>query len=270
MVSDKPRIVKVLDVREESQTVRSLIFEDDPCSKAKPGQFVMVWILGVDEIPMSISMTKADGLAGFTVRKVGEASAALFDMKVGSLLGVRGPYGKHFTNIIGDVMIVGAGTGLAPLMPLSEVLTQNLSSIYMIIGGKTIDEFVFVDRARATLSKTKSEIIITTEDGSYGTKGLATDAMEPILKERQIDMIYTCGPELMIKKVLEIAQEFSVPIQASLERIMKCGIGICGSCCIGRYRVCKDGPVFDSPKLEEIIDELGSFKRDHSGRVAMI
>ena len=270
IASNKPRIVQVLDIKEESETVRSLIFKDDLCSKAKPGQFVMVWIPGVDEIPMSISMMGDQSLAGFTVRKVGEASKALFDMKVKNILGIRGPYGMPFTPIFGDVMIVGAGTGLAPLLPLAEILMQKFASINMIIGGKTLSEFVLVDRARTTLSKNKSEIILTSEDGSYGIKGLATDVMELILKKKYIDIIYTCGPELMIKKVFEIAQKFSVPIQASLERIMKCGIGICGSCCIGRYRVCKDGPIFDSKKLEEIIDELGLFRRDHSGMVTII
>jgi len=265
MVFNRPRIVKVLDFIDESSTVRSLIFKDDICSKAKPGQFMMVWIPGIDEIPMSISMI-SDDLIGLTVRKVGEASNALFNMKVGSIIGIRGPYGNSFTPIVGKVMIIGAGTGLAPLMPLSEILANQSVSIDMIIGGKTIEEFIFVNRAKEILSRTRSNMIITTEDGSDGIKGLATDAILPILKEKNIDIIYTCGPELMMKKVFEIAQEFNLPVQASLERVMKCGIGICGSCCIGKYRVCKDGPIFDSSKLKEFEDEFGLSKMDHSGR----
>jgi len=270
IISNRPRIVRILNIEDESPTVRSFIFKDNLCFKGKPGQFIMVWIPGIDEIPMSISISKKDNLAGFTVRTVGEASNALFNMEVGSSLGIRGPYGNYFTPIFGDVIIVGAGTGLAPLMPLSEVLSKNLSSIQMIIGGKTIEEFVFVDRAKAILSKTKSEIIITTEDGSSGIKGLATDVMKPILMEKKIDMIYTCGPELMVKKVFKIARKFCVSVQASLERIMKCGIGICGSCCIGKYRVCKDGPIFDTIKLEELDYELGLVKRNHSGSIVEI
>jgi len=265
MVFNRPRIVRVLDFIDESSTVRSLIFKDDLCSKAKPGQFMMVWIPGIDEIPMSISMI-SDDLAGLTVRKVGEASNALFNMKVSSIIGIRGPYGNSFTPIVGKVMIIGAGTGLAPLMPLSEILANQSVSIDMIIGGKTIEEFIFVNRAKEILSRTRSNMIITTEDGSDGIKGLATDAILPILKEKNIDIIYTCGPELMMKKVFEIAQEFNLPVQASLERVMKCGIGICGSCCIGKYRVCKDGPIFDSSKLKEFEDEFGLSKMDHSGR----
>jgi len=265
MIFNKPRIVRVLDLIEESSTVRTLVFKDDLCSKAKPGQFMMVWIPGVDEIPMSISMMR-DDLAGLTVRKVGEASNALFNMKVNSIIGIRGPYGNSFTPIIGNVMIIGAGTGLAPLIPLSDILAKQKVAIDMIIGGKTIEEFVFVNRAKEVLSRTKSSMIITTEDGSHGIKGLATDAILPILKEKKIDMIYTCGPELMMKKVFEIAQEFNLPVQASLERVMKCGIGICGSCCIGGYRVCKDGPIFDSLMLKEVKDEFGLFRMDHSGK----
>lgn len=265
MIFDKPRIVRVLDVIEESSTVRTLVFKDDLCSKAKPGQFMMVWIPGVDEIPMSISMMR-NNLAGLTVRKVGEASDALFNMKIDSIIGIRGPYGNNFTPIIGNVMMVGAGTGLAPLMPLSDVLAKQKASIDLIIGGKTIEEFVFVKRAKEVLSRTRSSMTITTEDGNYGIKGLATDAILPILKEKRVDMIYTCGPELMMKKVFEIAQEFNLPVQASLERVMKCGIGICGSCCIGKYRVCKDGPIFDSSMLEEVKEEFGLFRMDHSGK----
>ncbi|MGQ9469488.1 MAG: dihydroorotate dehydrogenase electron transfer subunit [Nitrososphaerales archaeon] len=266
MVFNRPRIVRILDVVDESPTVRTLTFKDDLCSKAKPGQFMMIWIPEVDEIPMSISMMR-DGLAGFTVRKVGEASNALFNMKANSMIGIRGPYGNSFTPITGNVMMVGAGTGLAPLMPLSEILVKRSASIDMIIGGKTIEEFVFVNRAKEILSRTKSDMIITTEDGSYGVKGLATDAILPILRKKRIDIIYTCGPELMMRKVFEIAQEFNLPVQASLERVMKCGIGICGSCCIGKYRVCKDGPIFDSSKLKEVEDEFGLFKRNHSGKM---
>jgi len=269
MIFNKPRIVRVLDAIEESSTVRTLIFRDDLCSKAEPGQFMMVWIPGVDEIPMSISMM-GDDLAGLTVRKVGEASNALFNMKVNSIIGIRGPYGNNFTPMTGNVMMVGAGTGLAPLMPLSDILAKQKASIDMIIGGKTIEEFVFVNRAKEVLSRTKSSMIITTEDGSYGIKGLATDAILPILKEKRIDTIYTCGPELMMKKVFEIAREFNLPVQASLERVMKCGIGICGSCCIGKYRVCKDGPIFDSSMLIEVKDELGLFRMDHSGKRVML
>ncbi len=265
MVSNRPRITKVLDVIEESSTVRSLLFKDEMCSKAKPGQFMMVWIPGVDEIPMSISIMK-DDQAGLTVRKVGEASTALFNMRVGSMIGIRGPYGNGFNPIIGKVMIVGAGTGLAPLMPLLEILTNKSASIDMIVGGKTMEEFIFVNKIKEILSKTESKIVVTTEDGSHGIKGLATDAILPILREKRFDMIYTCGPELMMKKVFEMAQEFNLPVQASLERVMKCGIGICGSCCIGKYNVCKDGPVFNSSKLKEVKDEFGLFKRDHSGK----
>ncbi len=265
MISNKPRVLRILDVIDESSTVRTLTFKDDLCSRAKPGQFMMVWAPSVDEIPMSISIMR-DNIAGFTVRNVGEASNALFNMEVGNMIGIRGPYGNSFTPKNGNILMIGAGTGLAPLLPLSDILAKRSASIDMVIGGKTIEESVFVSRAKEILSRTKSEMTITTEDGSYGIKGLATDPVLQILKKKKIDMIYTCGPELMMKKIFDIAQEFRLPLQASLERIMKCGIGICGSCCIGKYRVCKDGPIFDSSMLREVKDEFGAFKMDHSGR----
>ena len=104
-----------------------------------------------------------------------------------------------------------------------------------------------------------------TEDGSFGQKGVVTDPLDDLLREEKYDMIYACGPEPMIKRVFLAAEEANTPFQASLERIMRCGIGICGSCMLGKYRVCRDGPVFSSHQLREVIDELGNYKRDFNG-----
>jgi len=253
--------VRIQRIREENPTVKTLIFHDKHCAEAKPGQFVMVWILGVDEVPMSLSSINSDGLSSITVAEVGEATQALHQIKVGDVLGIRGPYGNGFTLVGGKVMIVGGGTGLAPLLPLAKSLRRFSAKISFLAGAKTRDELFFLERIKKAVSK----VNVTTEDGSYGLKGLVTDLAEQILEKEEFDMIYACGPEKMMLKMFLLAEQYHTPFQASLERYMRCGIGICGSCCIGEYRICKDGPVFSGRQLRKVKKEFGLFKREADG-----
>jgi len=263
---DKPRIVKIEKVKAETPTVKTFTFHDKACSGASPGQFLMVWILGVDEIPMSLSMTNSSGLSAITVKKVGEASEALYNLRKGDAIGVRGPYGRGFTLASGNLLMVGGGTGMAPLMLLAEKLAKSPNKVTCIIGAKTRSELLFLERIKRILPK----VIATTDDGSYGLKGLATDAMEQALAKQRFNMVYTCGPEIMMFKAFQLAEQYNVPIQASLERIMRCSIGLCGSCMIGEFRVCIDGPVFTSGELRRAKEEFGAFKRDFTGRKTKI
>lgn len=260
-------MVQVEEVVDESPTIRTLIFKDTLSSNAKPGQFAMIWMPRIDELPMSIMISEKDGYAALTIRKHGPTSTALYNTSVNSLLGVRGPYGNSFDVKKGKVLLVGGGTGLVPLMRLSRLLVKKRSDVTFIMGSRTGDEVIFEKFAKRILKKTKSRVIVTTEDGSYGTKGLATDAAAKAIENNDFDMVYTCGPERMMKKVLEMAASNGIPAQASLERLMKCGIGICCSCCLGRYLVCKDGPVLDGEEVLKL-PEFGVYARDKSGRMA--
>jgi len=264
--ANRLRIVKIQEAKKESPTVKTFTFNDKLCAKAEPGQFVMVWIPGVDEIPMSLSTISPKGLTSITVANVGEATKALHQRKRGDILGVRGPYGNGFTLTSGNVMIVGGGTGLVPLMPLTEKIVRLATKIAFLLGAKTKDELLFLDRVTRMLSKVKAEIIATTEDGSYGLEGFVTDQAEQKLAKERFDMIYACGPEQMMHKMFLLAERYDTPLQASLERIMRCAIGLCGSCVIGKLRVCKDGPVLTSEQIREVKDEFGGFKRDFQGR----
>lgn len=266
---DSIRTVKVEEVVDESPTVRTLIFEDEVCASAKPGQFAMVWLPRIDELPMSVMISERDGYAALTIRKHGYASTALYNTSVGSTLGVRGPYGNCFNIVDGKLLLVGGGTGLVPLMRLSKVLAKKKSKkidVILIMGAKTKEEVIFEKLAKRVLKNVKNKVIVTTEDGSYGMKGFATDAATKIMKHNRLDMVYTCGPERMMKKVLEMAFSYKIPSQASLERIMKCGIGICCSCCIGKYLVCRDGPAMNGETVLKI-PEFGAHARDKSGRM---
>ncbi len=260
------RITKIREIKRESPTVKTFIFRDKLCSEAKPGQFVMVWVPGVDEVPMSLSAVGSNGRSSVTVAKVGEATEALHKRKIGDVLGIRGPYGNSFTPISGNTMIVGGGTGLSPLAPLAEELADLHVKVAFVAGAKTRDDLLFLDRITSVLSKIDGKIVAVTEDGSYGTRGLATDAAEQLLEKERFGMIYTCGPEEMMHKMFMLAERYETPIQASLERLIRCAIGICGSCVIGRFRVCRDGPVFSGEQLREVEEEFGCFKRGGNGQ----
>jgi dihydroorotate dehydrogenase electron transfer subunit len=260
------RTVKLLDVKEENCTTKTLTFQDQICKIANPGQFLMVWIPGVDEIPISLSGISSDGVTSITVNAVGDASSALNQKKKGDIIGIRGPFGKGFVPIKGNLMVIGGGTGLGPMMPLTEKLVETASKITVMSGVKCQDNLLFLDRIDELLCNVKSETICTTEDGSYGVEGLVTSQLEKKLAKERVDMIYTCGPEPMMYHVFRLAEQHNVPVQASLERIMRCGIGLCGSCVIGEIRVCKDGPVLTSEQLRSINDEFGKSRLDWTGK----
>jgi len=267
IANNRLRTTRILSIENESPTVKRFTFKDKLCSEAKPGQFLMLWIPRVDEIPLSILNTEKTGIVSVIVKKVGEATEALHKKKAGDIIGVRGPFGNSFTIEKGDVLMVGGGTGLAPLTFLARSLTSETSKISFIVGAKTRSELLFVDELRELCRKTNGRFIATTEDGSYGVKGLATKPLEKLLKKERFNMIYTCGPEKMMRKVFDLAEKYKVPLEASLERLMRCAIGLCGSCVIGRYRVCRDGPVFTDKQLEEVKEEFGFSKRDFDGKI---
>jgi dihydroorotate dehydrogenase electron transfer subunit len=249
-------------VKTENQTTKTFTFKDKQCAKAQPGQFIMLWIPGIDEIPLSIMNTE-NGAVSVTVKQVGDATKHLHSMKQGDTIGVRGPFGNTFTETTGNVLLVGGGTGTAPLLFLAKRLKTKNQHLAFVVGAKTKTELLFLNDLNQVC--TEQSLITTTEDGTYGLQCLVTEPLKSLLAKQKFDMIYTCGPELMVRKIFNLAEQHSIPFEASLERLMRCGIGICGSCMIGKYRVCKDGPVFNSTRLREVKDELGISKLGFDG-----
>ena len=260
---DTPKIVTIEKVVDETPTVRTIFFSDEILSKVLPGQFAMVWIPGINEIPMSVMISQENGKAAFTVRKHGLATTELFSKKVGDQIGIRGPYGNSFTIRQGNLLLVGGGTGLVPLIRLVTFLKKT-DNVTIVMGAKTKPEVFFEGLANKLLEGTKHKVIVATEDGSYGEKGLVTDVMTKLFQENKFDAVYTCGPEKMMHKVVQIASQNKTHVEASIERMMKCGIGICGSCCFGDVMACKDGTVFDGPTLLAN-KEFGYTHRSKSG-----
>jgi len=260
------RTLKILSVKNETPTVKTFTFHDVLCAKAKPGQFVMVWIPGVDEVPMTLSAMGLGKDSSITVEKVGVATRALHKMKVGNLIGIRGPFGNSFTPTEGNVMIVGGGTGLTSLAPLAEKIADLDVEITFLLGAKSRGQLLFVDRVKTALSRVNGRVVAVTEDGSYGLKGLVTKPAEQLLAKEKFDMVYTCGPEQMMHRMFLLTERHKTPLQTSLERLMRCAIGLCGTCVLGRFRVCRDGPVFSSQQLREVKEEFGRFKRGFDGK----
>ncbi len=256
------RTTRILSVTTESPTVKTFNIKDKLCAKAEPGQFLMLWIPRVDEIPLSI-LDAADGTVSVAVKAVGEATQALHNLKRGDIIGVRGPFGNHFTPNHGKILMVAGGTGTAPLLFLAKRLAPKAKSLTFITGAKTKNELLLLNQLNAAC--TPQNVTTATEDGSHGLKCIATKPVERLLATAKFDMIYTCGPELMMRKVFELAEQRGIPVEASLERLMRCSIGLCGSCVIGKYRVCRDGPVFNSAQLREVKAELGVSKLGFDG-----
>jgi len=266
IAANKLRTTRILSIRAESTPVKTFTFKDKQCARAKPGQFLMLWIPSKDEIPLSILDTKENGIVSVAVKKVGEATSAFHKKMVGELIGVRGPFGNSFTLKEDRILMVSGGTGTAPILFLAERLASKTAKLVFVTGAKTREELLFMNKSNRILGGEKTQVIATTEDGSYGIKGLVTKPLERLLERERFDMIYTCGPEKMMRKVFDLGRKYGVALEASLERLMRCAIGLCGSCVIGRYRVCKDGPVFTAEQLREVKSEFGISKRDFDGR----
>ncbi len=259
---NKLRICKITNIIDETPTIKTFLFKDK--MEVLGGQFVMVWVPGVDEIPMSVSYTGSE--KGITVAKVGDATSKLHELAVGEQIGIRGPYGKGFKlKDSKNILAVSGGCGSAPLGPVLDAAAQEGKDITFLVGAKTKDELLFKNRAQ----KLGVEVIVATDDGTEGYHGFVTDRLKEILSDHKFDLIITCGPEVMLKKVVDIATLKGISVQASLERIMKCGVGICDSCSISGYQVCRDGPVFDGKVLKKFV-EFGVTRRDGCGRTEAI
>jgi len=256
------RATRILSVKTENPTTKTFAFKDRLCAKAKPGQFLMLWIPQVDEIPLSIMNTESHQVS-VAVKAVGEATKTLHQMKSGETVGLRGPFGNSFTENHGRILIVGGGTGTAPLLFLANKLSSKAKRLALVIGAKTKSELLFLTQLDELC--TEQSTIAATEDGSYGLKCLATEPIDKLLNKEKFDMIYACGPEPMVRQVFNLAEKRGIAMEASLERLMRCGIGLCGSCVIGKYRVCRDGPVFTTAQLREVTDELGISKLGFDG-----
>lgn len=261
------RVRRLTEVAAEAGDMRSLYFNDDLCSRAVPGQYVMIWHPDAEEVPMSLAAIGHDGVSSVLVQPIGESTKALCDLKKGDKVALRGPFGNGY-NVQGvSPLLVAGGTGVASLAPLAEALIARGIKPTFVLGARSEDQLVFKDRLERLMGE---NLVLATDDGSCGFKGFASECARIMMNEGDFDVVYTCGPELMMATVFREADERGIPVQASLERYVKCAVGLCGSCVIGPYRVCRDGPVLGSEQLREVRNEFGKTRMDPSGRLIRI
>ena len=227
---------------------------------AAPGQFVMIWIPGDDELPMSLSYTVGSS-KGVTVKAMGDTSRRVQSMAAGDRVGIRGPYGNRFDVAPRRVLVVGGGSGSAVLAPAAEAAVADGARVTAALGATQAPELLF----RARFDAMGARVEVATDDGSEGTHGFVTTVAERLLGTEPFDAVWTCGPEVMMRKVAVAAASANVPVYCSVERHMKCALGMCDACALGPYHVCVDGPVFPAERLLPLA-EFAHAHRDPSGR----
>lgn len=248
-------VVEIDEAVWESNNIKTLRFHFD--RNCIPGQFFMVWLPHIDEVPMSVSYT--GNRKGITVKAVGEASHHLCSLEKGDRIWIRGPLGKGFSIEKKKTLCVGGGVGIAALLPAAEAIGDP-ALVDIAIGAATCSEIIFEERARMA-----GTVMVSTDDGTAGFKGTVVEMVSPMISSGEYEMILACGPERMLASLLSVCAENGIECQLSLERFIKCGSGLCGSCAVDGMRVCADGPVFSGAELLKM-DEFGKIRRDPSGR----
>ena len=251
-------LVRLEERVEETPSTVTLRFDYPPASR--PGQFVMFWVPGEDELPMSLSYVTG-ARKGVTVKVMGDTSRRIQSLGAGDPVGVRGPYGNHFDLSPRHLLVVAGGSGAAVLAPAAEALRSHGSEVTVALGATRASELLFRDRFRSMGARVE----VATDDGSEGFHGFVTSVAERLLQESAFDAVWTCGPEVMMRKVVTLGEQRHLPVYCSMERHMKCALGLCDACAFGRFHVCTDGPVFSSTQLATVSD-FGQFHRDASGR----
>lgn len=265
-----PRMATIQSMRPETidvTTFRVTIDDSDGIGKFeyKSGQFAEVSVLGVGEAPISISSssTRPEAIE-FSIRRVGELTNALHELKPIDKIGIRGPFGNFFPleEMEGqNLLIIGGGIGLAPLRSVILNIFDNrvkYGKIDIVYGARSPQDLVFTSEYEEWQAVDNTRLHLTVDRGDEkwkGNVGLVPTFLKETNPSPENTISITCGPPIMIKFVIEALNELgfsSEQIITTLERRMKCGVGKCGRCNIGNKYVCLDGPVFTLKQLEEM------------------
>jgi dihydroorotate dehydrogenase electron transfer subunit len=234
-----PLALRVRRAIPENERTKTIVL--DGAVDARPGQFGMLWLPGLDEKPFSL--LDAAPLA-FTIAAVGPFSRAVCRLAPGDTVWFRGPFGHGFQPRGADHLLVGGGYGVAPLLFLARRLRAGGGRVRAVIGARTAAELLHVEPFQAI----GAAVHCTTEDGSAGTRGLATDAVAALLATDRPDRLYACGPPGMLAALGDLAHGHALPAQLSWEAYMRCGLGLCGSCEHAGMLLCVDGPVLEGTR----------------------
>lgn len=255
-------VLPIKKIVKENPTTNTYVFEYP--LNARPGQFLMLWIAGVDEKPMSVAFCDEKEF-WITVCKVGPMSEGLHTLKEGDLVGFRGPLGTHYEFKKGEKLaLVSGGYGAAPMYFVAHEAVKMDCEVEFLIGARNKDLLLYTKKI---LALGNVNLRIATNDGSEGVEGFVTHLLEDLLKNEKIDKVFTCGPEVMMKAVGDVCDKYKTKAWLSMEKFMKCGIGVCGQCSVDDTGdlVCMKGPVMAWDHLRNL-PEMGKYHRDAQGK----
>ncbi len=258
---------KIIEKEYFSDAVVKLVLEAPAIAKSKKaGHFVIVKSGEKGErIPLTIAGSDLEkGTITLIIQKVGVTSTKLCDLEVGDeITDVVGPLGKP-THIkkVGTVLASGGGVGVAPLLPIVEAFKEAGNRVITVLAARTKELIILEEQ----IHQHSDEVIIMTDDGSYGKKGLVTHGLEEVIEREKVDFAVTVGPAIMMKYVALLTEKYGIPTEASLNTLMVDGTGMCGACRVtvgGKTKfVCVDGPEFDAHQVDfdEMMLRLESYK----------
>lgn len=262
---------KIVSKKQFSEKVFKLEVEAPLIAMARrAGHFVIVRV-GEDGERMPLTIAGADcdkGTITLVVQKIGVSSSKLCALNPGDYItDVVGPLGKatHIENF-GTVVCAGGGVGIAPMLPIIEALKAAGNRVVSVLAGRSKELIILEEEVR----KSSDEVIIMTDDGSYGNKGLVTEGIEGVIKREHVDKCFAIGPAVMMKFCCLLTKKYNISTDVSLNTIMVDGTGMCGACRVtvdGRTRfVCVDGPEFDGHKVDfdEMLKRMGAFRQEEA------
>lgn len=254
----------IVDIIEESPTIKSFVVVPEEAFKFDTGQFVELTLPGAGEAPFTPSSSPSDTeKMEITIMKAGSMTALLHECEKGQKVGIRGPYGKGYPvkDFVGkDVYIIGGGVGLAPIRSLFLTLVDRIKDFKSVVcrfGAKSPDDFIYKDTVFGSWQNIEGVDIKLTVDGANGNWEGNIGVVTTILSRGDVDVSnavgIVCGPPIMMKFATMKLLEFGFApeqIYLSMEKNMSCGVGKCGHCMIGKYYVCKEGPVLTFEQIK--------------------
>ncbi|HXY16447.1 MAG TPA: FAD/NAD(P)-binding protein [Terriglobales bacterium] len=266
-----PQPFVVHEVSKETPDTFTLRLDPEDTIKAsafQPGQFSMLWVFGVGELPISISGDPAlhDRLV-YTVRSVGQATHSLVNQKAGSSVGVRGPFGSGWPVDAArgrDVVVVAGGIGLAPLRPVIYQVLQNRKDygrLVILYGGRSPRDLLYRKELAKWARSPETQVLVTVDYGGLGWRGhvgVVTTLFKYSRLQPARSVAMVCGPEIMMRFVIRELEGHGLSrddIYLSMERNMKCAVGFCGHCQYGPHFICKDGPVFRYEQVSLLLEK---------------
>ncbi len=265
---------KIVSKEQFSEKVFRLRVEAPLIAKAyRAGNFVIIRVGEKGErIPLTIAHADTEkGLITLVIQKVGLSSSRLCDLNEGDYItDVVGPLGQatHIENF-GTVVCAGGGVGVAPMLPIAAALKKAGNRVISVLAGRSKDLIILEKEVR----EVSDEVIIMTDDGSYGDKGLVTEGIERVIKREKVDHCVAIGPAIMMKFVCKLTKQYEIPTVVSLNTIMVDGTGMCGACRVtvgGKTKfVCVDGPEFDGHQVDfdGMMQRLGSFRAEEAHEI---